>query len=374
MPTKPNRAGNQQNYVPAGNGDASGEYGDNESGSNIHFKVFKRPEDTTPKTYKTSSKSAKFQWNNYWNKWYYVSEDEYARYLRQKENAERWGYKGYEKDKFKDIDIKVFGDEEAEKIVKDVKPIMERNIEKADIYELNKVNGDQLYKDSIKELLGNDLNEDELEVFYKDHREKLRMNSMFYTDLINKRCEKVANEYIEKTFPKIKGEHSIEDDLKNCNPKYNEGGVYRVNCQRCPYVYELRRRGYDVQAFPNDDDYGRKKGTNWTRQMIPSESYSFKNNIGARNLYAKIKEKVLAAGNGSRWALDVQWFRSTSSHLCIVENVDGEVKIMDSQSGNSDCIRYLNNVAVSKTTTIKRMDNAKFNIGVIMTGFNPEEK
>lgn len=47
MPQKPNRSGQLQNYVPAGNGDASGEYGDNESGSNIHFKVFKRPDDTT---------------------------------------------------------------------------------------------------------------------------------------------------------------------------------------------------------------------------------------------------------------------------------------------------------------------------------------
>lgn len=41
MPTKLNRAGNQQNYVPAGNGDASGEYGDNASGGNIHFAVKK---------------------------------------------------------------------------------------------------------------------------------------------------------------------------------------------------------------------------------------------------------------------------------------------------------------------------------------------
>lgn len=29
MPQKPNKAGQMQNYVPAGNGDASGEYGDN---------------------------------------------------------------------------------------------------------------------------------------------------------------------------------------------------------------------------------------------------------------------------------------------------------------------------------------------------------
>lgn len=45
MPTKRNRAGNQQNYVPKGYGDASGEYGDNASGSNKHiqFANFKKP-------------------------------------------------------------------------------------------------------------------------------------------------------------------------------------------------------------------------------------------------------------------------------------------------------------------------------------------
>lgn len=48
MPTKRNRAGQQQNYVPQGNGDASGEYADQATGSNIHFKVFKKPDDDTP--------------------------------------------------------------------------------------------------------------------------------------------------------------------------------------------------------------------------------------------------------------------------------------------------------------------------------------
>lgn len=46
MPTKLNKAGNQQNYVPAGHGDASGEYGDNATGSNVHiqFTSFKKPD------------------------------------------------------------------------------------------------------------------------------------------------------------------------------------------------------------------------------------------------------------------------------------------------------------------------------------------
>ena len=37
MPTKLNHGGHQQPYVPEGNGDASGEYTDNESGSNKHY-------------------------------------------------------------------------------------------------------------------------------------------------------------------------------------------------------------------------------------------------------------------------------------------------------------------------------------------------
>ncbi|NCA96320.1 MAG: hypothetical protein EOM74_05000, partial [Methanomicrobia archaeon] len=44
MPTKPNSAGEQQDYVPAGNGDPSGEYAD-DAGANVHFHVFKKPAD-----------------------------------------------------------------------------------------------------------------------------------------------------------------------------------------------------------------------------------------------------------------------------------------------------------------------------------------
>ena len=51
MPTKPNRAGQQQNYVPQGNGDASGEYADEATGSNIHFTNFKKPDDQEQKKF-----------------------------------------------------------------------------------------------------------------------------------------------------------------------------------------------------------------------------------------------------------------------------------------------------------------------------------
>ncbi len=38
-------------------------------------------------------------------------------------------------------------------------------------------------------------------------------------------------------------------DMKHPNPHYTEGEEYRVNCQSCVVAYELRRRGYPVEAF-----------------------------------------------------------------------------------------------------------------------------
>ena len=59
MPTKPNHSGQQQEYVPAGNGDASGEYADNATGSNVHFKSFKKPENDTSKGAQSKTKLPK---------------------------------------------------------------------------------------------------------------------------------------------------------------------------------------------------------------------------------------------------------------------------------------------------------------------------
>lgn len=384
MPTKPNKAGQQQNYVPQGNGDASGEYADNVSGSNKHFEAFKKPDTQNITTknnenrsnafkIKYSNEKGKFKYNEYWKQWVYYTPEEYERYLKQKANAEQWGSKAYAKDIFEDRDIKIVSPEEVQKVVDESKKDMEKEIEKLDIYQLNKMTPDEIYKNSIKSVLGNDFTEEERDVFVKKNQTLLREKTSELKELIDKRKIQVSKEYIEKNFTKIKGEHSIEDDLKNTNPLYSSGNYsYHINCQRCSYAYELRRRGYDVQAFPNDDDYGRKKGSFWTRQMQSKESYSFRNSMGARKLHEKISEKVIAAGDGSRFAIEVQWRRSRSGHLFIVENVGGQVKYFDAQTGLTDCIRYLNDVATSKETTLKRMDNAEFDIGVIMTGFSPK--
>lgn len=57
MPKKPNKAGNLQNYVPQGNGDASGEYADEQTGSNIHFTNFQKPDTEKQKKLKDFEES-----------------------------------------------------------------------------------------------------------------------------------------------------------------------------------------------------------------------------------------------------------------------------------------------------------------------------
>ena len=43
-----------------------------------------------------------------------------------------------------------------------------------------------------------------------------------------------------------------EANLGKENPKYKEKGG-NINCQTCTVVHEMRRRGYDVEALPNDN-------------------------------------------------------------------------------------------------------------------------
>lgn len=70
-------------------------------------------------------------------------------------------------------------------------------------------------------------------------------------ELSRKHMEEYAdlNDFSKSPPKKIKGEHSIDEDLDAVNPLYNENlkGT-TVNCSLCSLTYDLRRRGYDVTA------------------------------------------------------------------------------------------------------------------------------
>ena len=73
--------------------------------------------------------------------------------------------------------------------------------------------------------------------------------------------QKNSPEFMSK-IPKIPGDivHSKMEDMEKINEKYDpQSDEYSRNCSNCSVAYELRRRGYDVEAKPRDDTYNGKR-------------------------------------------------------------------------------------------------------------------
>jgi hypothetical protein len=55
----------------------------------------------------------------------------------------------------------------------------------------------------------------------------------------------------DSVFERIEGEHSLQQDLAAVNPNLGTGKPeYALNCGDCIVAYEMRRRGFDVEAMP----------------------------------------------------------------------------------------------------------------------------
>ena len=123
----------------------------------------------------------------------------------------------------------------------------------------------------------------------------------------------------------------VAQAAKETNPKFLTGGdPYTNNCQRCVQAYELRRRGYNVEAKPSPslppDMHGNEIFTNKSGGSIPmyfglSES-DVKNHIGV-------------SGDGARHVVYAKW-NNDKAHVFIAENIGGTTQYIDPQSGKLD--------------------------------------
>jgi len=167
------------------------------------------------------------------------------------------------------------------------------------------------------------------------------------------------------TWKRIKGSHDIPDDLTNVNPNYRDGGrPYRVNCTHCVPSYEMRRRGYDVEATPayDGDAYmhgaWRKlfKGSEWKRTVS-----KFK-----KDQASEIESIMLGWGNGARAEIRVAWDTGSMGHVFAAEVENGKVLFIDPQSGSRD-VRYYFDHAKPSSVEYGRIDNLTPTEGIIET-------
>ena len=158
-------------------------------------------------------------------------------------------------------------------------------------------------------------------------------------------------------FKAISTEHSISNDIGNsekptCNPNYNSGDInYRLNCGYCIAAYEMRRRGYDVEANPKEYLYV----SEWLNLFKNTQQVK----INAKTPTTAVKEikyKISQWGNNSRGSIFVNWTGKKIGHFFSFEVKDGEIMFVDAQTGNLNVESYFQMVDLS-SVTIVRLDN-----------------
>lgn len=139
-------------------------------------------------------------------------------------------------------------------------------------------------------------------------------------------------------LPEPEAPVELTQAAKMVNPKFNKGGGYARNCQRCAPVYDLLRRGILCQACSNP--FNDRSGTSKRLSMNGSECY-----IGAEihgldyDRETPIRKKHLIRSlhllpNGFR--ANIFWVTPDNkhAHIIVCEKVNGELKFIDPQTGD----------------------------------------
>ena len=137
-----------------------------------------------------------------------------------------------------------------------------------------------------------------------------------------------------KSIPKISDPSSSEEDLAECNPHYTyslyrgdgyDSVAYTQNCMNCTTTYELRRRGYDVEAgrVRIQNAYNNSV-THWFKDAVVNDI----DKSEVKNL-----ETILESNNPPNSRGNLMITRKSGSGHSIVWETDsnGKLKLLDAQ-------------------------------------------
>lgn len=192
-----------------------------------------------------------------------------------------------------------------------------------------------------------------------------------YTAELNKKREAAGLKKDEATgFYKKKKQNSIEEDAKNVNPRFEESRKkgdtrYTTNCMLCTTTFEMRRRGYEVEAKPREA--WMRTGSDTVKRWFPGAAtrmYRPEGNDLYYRDYSKMKKEakkdILSQGEGARGNLMITWQGSAGAgHSVFYEVHNKKITIVDTQ-----CNRVLPNSDMifdrASSIVVSRLDDAKF--------------
>ena len=143
-----------------------------------------------------------------------------------------------------------------------------------------------------------------------------------------------------------------EADGMNANPKYDSGGPdYRINCQSCTLAFEMRSRGYNVEARPRGPAESGGGGeaadilsnggvacyidpaTGRPPRRISLKTPNTRKEDQAQALVEKIDGIIKP---GERYAFVCDWAGQNCGHIFnMIKTKEGEFRLIDAQCGKN---------------------------------------
>lgn len=170
--------------------------------------------------------------------------------------------------------------------------------------------------------------------------------------------------------------------LRGTNPNYNKAREYQINCQRCVPTYEMRRRGYDVEALGNLRGSVKLGNLEKMKELWGLEDKDILRNYIEIKRGENITIKDADFGNvldfiedsniGSRFQISWWWSKNRTGHTIVAENTRKGAMFIDPQIGKTFTTEQFWRLDKNKRKMfLFRIDNRKINedmLKLIMKG------
>jgi hypothetical protein len=178
---------------------------------------------------------------------------------------------------------------------------------------------------------------------------------------------KIEHDIITDTIGVAQGiPFDVEEAMKGANPNFSMPNAkaegYTRNCQRSVPTYELRRRGYNVEALPRvDSSYNQGfKDVASVYNNPQIQKITMPGGTRSATISAELEKQVEAWGENARAQVVVAW-KGGGGHTFVVENVNGKAVLIDPQTNKQRPVNDYIDKAKKNYIYYWRMDNIDFN-------------
>lgn len=165
-------------------------------------------------------------------------------------------------------------------------------------------------------------------------------------------------------------EMSQSEDMAEINNNYDPSNPNTSqNCAFCSIAYDLRRRGYDVEALEqpsaltSTDIFG-LYGERVILKQFGDKEYNFSDRETREANKQDFEDTLLDYGDGARGILNIEWTNG-GGHAVNWEIMDGELYIIDAQNNTSYRFDEYESMGAAKKVQYIRTDNVEPSEGVL---------